>query len=980
MAYLTLSSSRADEALRGHLLASLPEYMVPSAFVVLPALPLSPNGKVDRKLLPAPETAASADRENAAPRTPLEEHLAGLWRASLGVESVGIHDDFFALGGHSISGAILINRLQETLGEIVHVVVIFDAPTVERMAGYLVQAYPEAVERIWGRESLGEAGQAAKTGRRIGEVEIARLRAIVPPLPPFVSEEPKNPPMIFVLSPPRSGSTLLRVLLAGHPRLFAPPELEMLSFNTLADRRAAYTGRDSFSLEGLIRAVMEVRGGGPDEAAATVESWEREGWTVRRAYRELQEWLGDRILIDKTPSYPLDLEILRRAEAGFEGARYIHLLRHPYGMIRSFEEARLEQVFFRYDHPFTRRELAELIWLVSQENILRFLETVPEERRLLVRFEDLVRDPEPVLHSLCGFLGLDFHPAMLRPYEDRSRRMTDGLHAESRMLGDVKFHSYSGIDASTAERWRDAYQADFLGVPTARMAASLGYELGTVRAASSIPRHGIDPALPVPLSFAQERLWFLAQLEPDSSFYNIPAALRLTGRLDVSALERSLNAVRHRHSVLRAAFAATPDGPVQAATGLFPVDLPVVDLGGLAEAARDAEAARLAREEARRPFDLEAGTLLRALLLRLEESGHVLLATMHHIASDGWSMGVFLSELSALYSAFAQGRAPALPEIPVQYADFSLWQRERLRGEALEEQLAWWRKRLAGAPAVLELPTDRPRPPVQRFRGGQVPAVFGEDLGRDLSALGRRRSATLFMILLAGFQALLSRWSGQEDVSVGSPVAGRLWPETEPLIGFFINTLVLRSRLAGDPAFDELLVQVQRGTIEAFAHQELPFEKVVEALQAGTEPGPFAVVPGVVRLPERAALSDRVAGPDAQLLPRGGGNGQVRPESGSRRAGRADRGRDRVRHRSLRRPDRGPAAAQLRGAAAGRREAAGEACRRSAAPRPGRVPTGRRRVEHELRARSGLPAARAAVEPRRRARRQRWRWSARARS
>ncbi|MFP5286522.1 MAG: amino acid adenylation domain-containing protein, partial [Thermoanaerobaculia bacterium] len=290
VAYVTGDREPSPPELRRHLFESLPEYMVPSAFVVLPAMPLSPNGKVDRRALPAPETASPVEREHVAPRTALEEYLAGLWQAPLGLERVGIHDDFFELGGNSISGAVLINQLQERLGEIVHVVVIFDAPTVERMAAYLVGSYPEAVARIWGRDSLGEA--AARLDRaaaaRVGEEEAARLRALVPPLPPLATNEPKNPPAVFVLSPPRSGSTLLRVMLAGHPRLFAPPELELLNFNTLADRRAAYTGRDSFSLEGLIRAILEVRGCGPDEAAATVEGWERDGWTARRAYRQIQ--------------------------------------------------------------------------------------------------------------------------------------------------------------------------------------------------------------------------------------------------------------------------------------------------------------------------------------------------------------------------------------------------------------------------------------------------------------------------------------------------------------------------------------------------------------------------------------------------------------------------------------------------------------------------------------------------------------------
>ncbi|MES1242795.1 MAG: condensation domain-containing protein, partial [Acidobacteriota bacterium] len=845
VAYLT-GEGIATGDLRQYLAAVLPEYMIPSAFVLLPSLPLSPNGKVDRKLLPAPETEAVADREPVAPRTPLESYLAGLWQARLGLERVGIKDDFFALGGNSISGAILINQIQEALGEIVHVVVIFDAPTVERMAAFLIQGYPEAVERIWGHESLGEAAAVKATEEvtedagRIGDEQIARLRAIVTPLvppAPHLAGEPKNPSAVFVLSPPRSGSTLLRVLLAGHPRLFAPPELELLNFNTLADRRAAYTGRDSFSLEGLIRAVMEIRGCGPEEAAETVETWEREGWTVRRAYGQLQEWLagrGHRVLIDKTPSYPLDLEILRRAEADFDGARYIHLLRHPYGMIHSFEEARLEQVFFRYEHPFTRRELAELIWLVSQENILRFLDEVPAERRHAIHFEDLVRDPEPVLRGICGFLGLDFQPAMLRPYEDRSRRMTDGLHAESRMLGDVKFHSHAGIDAGTADRWREAYPEGFLGVPTIRMAAALGYETASGRESSTIPRRAWRPGEPRPLSFAQERLWFLGQFDPDSSFYNITSVLRFAGCLDVGALERSLAVIRRRHESLRTVFSATTAGPFQIVTEPPAVGLPMIDLSGLAQGRRESETSRVARAEGWRPFDLATDPMLRTPLLKLGETDHALVVAMHHIASDGWSMGVFLSELSDLYEAFQRGFPDPLPDplpaLPIQYADFAVWQRGRLKGEALKREIAWWREALAGAPALIQLPTDRPRPAVQRFRGGQVQGFLPDDLAAAVAALGRG-GTTPFMSLLAVFQALLSRITGQAEVVVGAPVAGRSWPETQNLVGFFITTLVLRGDLTGDPTFGELLARSRKAALEAFAHQEVPFEKLVEELQ-----------------------------------------------------------------------------------------------------------------------------------------------------
>ncbi|HYR08161.1 MAG TPA: condensation domain-containing protein, partial [Longimicrobium sp.] len=335
----------------------------------------------------------------------------------------------------------------------------------------------------------------------------------------------------------------------------------------------------------------------------------------------------------------------------------------------------------------------------------------------------------------------------------------------------------------------------------------------------------------VPLSFAQERLWFLDRLEPGSTTYNIPAALRLTGALDEAALERSLGEIVRRHEALRTVFAEVDGSPVQVISPFGGFALPVEDLSPLAEADREAAVKSRAVEEARRLFDLAAGPLFRAALLRLGAEDHVLLLSMHHIVSDAWSMGVLLRELSALYEAYREGRESPLPELPVQYADYAVWQREQLAGEVLDRQLAYWKERLAGAPELLELPTDRPRPAVQTYRGATVPVEFSVELLERLQALGRSEGATLYMTLLSTFQVLLSRYSGSEDVVVGSPIAGRTRGEVEGLIGFFVNTLVLRADLSGDPSFRETLRRVREATLGAYEHQEVPFEKLVAELQ-----------------------------------------------------------------------------------------------------------------------------------------------------
>ncbi len=365
--------------------------------------------------------------------------------------------------------------------------------------------------------------------------------------------------------------------------------------------------------------------------------------------------------------------------------------------------------------------------------------------------------------------------------------------------------------------------------------AALAERVDALRRAGSPALPAIVPAErrgALPLSFAQERLWFLHRLHPENVSYNVPAPLRLRGALDAAALARALGEVVRRHEALRTTFPERDGAPVQEVAPSGGFALPVEDLSGLGEAAREAEVRRRVAEDAARPFDLGAGPLFRVELLRLAANEHVLLACMHHIVFDEWSVGVLLRELSALYGAFTRGEPSPLPEPAVQYADYAVWQRRVLRGEALEGQVAYWRERLAGAPALLELPTDRPRPVVRTYRGARERAELPRELLDRLTALGRGAGATLFMTLLGAFQVLLSKYAGTDDVVVGSPIAGRTRRETEGLIGFFLNTLVLRADLSGDPAFGEALRRVRAATLGAYEHQDVPFERLVDALQS----------------------------------------------------------------------------------------------------------------------------------------------------
>jgi amino acid adenylation domain-containing protein len=526
VAYVVAPADHGDDlaaTLREHLGKSLPEPMVPSVFVVLEALPLSPNGKVDRKALPEPEAPVSR-QERAEPRTELERYLAGLWSESLGVGDIGVHDSFFELGGNSISGAVLINRLQRRLDETVPVAALFDAPTVAGMAAHLRSAHAGAVTRIWGEE---------------------------------------------------------------------------------------------------------------------------------------------------------------------------------------------------------------------------------------------------------------------------------------------------GVEApAAAERWR------------------------------TIERLGVPPGTPLPLSFAQERMWFLDRLERGANVYNLMRPLRLAGELDEARLRGALTGLVARHETLRTVFADGGEGAVQIVRPPFPFPLPCVDLRALPEGVREAEVRRLAADEAALPFDLARDPMLRGTVLRLagESAGvgeRVLFLTMHHIASDGWSMRVLIRDLVALYRAAVTGESPDLPELPIQYADYAAWQRRSLAGEGLESELAYWRGRLADAPAALALPADRRRAGATGFQGAAADLVLPGPLVRAVAALSRRHGASPYMVLLTAWATLLMRASGQEDFLIGAPTANRHRAEIEELIGFFLNTLPLRTPLGGDPAFGLAVARVRETVLGAFSHGALPLASILQPLPAEQRTSPF---------------------------------------------------------------------------------------------------------------------------------------------
>ena len=337
-------------------------------------------------------------------------------------------------------------------------------------------------------------------------------------------------------------------------------------------------------------------------------------------------------------------------------------------------------------------------------------------------------------------------------------------------------------------------------------------------------------ATPLPLSFSQRRIWFIEQLAPGQHFYNVSIAFHLLGPLHLSALTSSINEIIRRHEALRTTFMMHEGQPVQIIAPTLTLSPRLVDLQLLPETSRQAVITRLAFEESQVPLDLLRGPLLRLSLMRIAPQEHVFVLIQHHIISDAWSSRVLVREFVALYEAYLHGKPSPLPDLSVQYADFAVWQQQWLQGEPFQALLAYWKRQLAGMRPLLELPTDFPRPAVQAFRGAYVPFTLSKDTTQMLNALSRQEGVTLFMMLLAGFQVMLSRYSGQQDIVVGSIIANRTRPELEGLIGFFVNTLVLRTDLSNNPTFREILKRVRNMALEAYDHQDMPFEKLVEEL------------------------------------------------------------------------------------------------------------------------------------------------------
>ena len=479
VAYLVLknNASLTIGQLQDQLSKTLPAYMIPAAMVLMDKMPLTTAGKIDRKALPEPSRKRPIlETTYEAPVTVLEKYLTDLWQEILGIEEIGIHDKFFELGGNSLQAAQFINKIQDKIGETIFIVTIFTAPSIAAYSKVLESQYPAAINRVFNQKNKS-TNQKTEI-EKLTAADFRNFKNIIPKLPKSsdMVTTKKNKRAIFILAPPRSGTSLLRIMLAGHPEIFAANELQLLGFQNLQQRAAAYSSKFALWKEGLVRTVMELENCNAEAAKSIIQKAEETATSTQSFYQYLQEKIQAQILVDKSPSYALDLDILEKAESDFEHPIFIQLVRHPYAMVRSFEKMRMSQVMYLEDHDFEPRQLGELIWTESHRVINTFFDKVPDHRKFRISYEDLVTDPQGVMEDFCKKTGIPFDENLIRPYQDLDQKMTDGIYGDSKPMGDINLLEHGKIKSDLARKSEAVLNDNFLSEATWKTAQQLGYQ------------------------------------------------------------------------------------------------------------------------------------------------------------------------------------------------------------------------------------------------------------------------------------------------------------------------------------------------------------------------------------------------------------------------------------------------------------------------------------------------------------------------
>ncbi|MEQ8997813.1 MAG: amino acid adenylation domain-containing protein [Coleofasciculus sp. B1-GNL1-01] len=958
VAYIvTRDESLTTKQLREFLFLKLPEYMVPNAFVTLDTLPLTPNGKVDRKALPAPDLTRSEEEETfVAPRTTVEKVLAEIWAKVLRLEKIGVHDNFFDLGGDSILSIQIVARANQT-GLNLTIKQMFEHQTIAELAAvaatnrviqaqqglvtgkvpitpiqhwFFEQNLPES--HHWNQSILLEVRQALdpalleQTVQKLlehhdalrlcfvhQETDWQQLEVNPDELTPFtlldlstVSETERglaiskaatelqaslnlsSGPLVRVAyfnlganKPDRlllvihhlavdgvSWRILLEDLQSAYQQLSQGKEIQLspktTSFKYWAERLREYAQSEALQqeldywLRESRRQIAHIPVDFPEGDNTVAKA---RNVSVALSKEETQALLQEVPAAYQTQINDVLLTALVQAFAQWTGVYSLLIDLEGHGREEIFDDVDLSRTVGWFTTIFP--VLLDIEESASPGDALKTikeqLRSIPNRGigygvlRYLKGEETTSWQHQPQAEIAFNYLGQTdqvfqesslFVPAREPSGQALSLRGSrshlldiNGIVAGGQLRLDWTYseaiHQRATIE-NLAQSFIEALRSliahcqspEVGGYPPSNFQTTKVLQKDFEQSIKRVSRNG-----KLPLSFAQQRLWFLEQL--DSGSYNELDAVSLVGLLNVAALEQAFNEIVRRHEVFRTTFPVVEGQPIQRIAPSLDISLSVVNLCQLPEAEQKSEVQRLANEWSQKLFDLAQDPLLRVKLLKLNEQEHVLLFSTNHIIFDRWSMGVLITELATLYEAFSQGQPSPLPELPIQYTDFAVWQRQWLQGEVLENQLSYWRQQLAGAPATLNLQKIADPPPLTTRKQESVAQSFliSTHLSQQLKTLSRKQRVTLFMTLLAAFQTLLYRYTNQDDIIVGTDVAGRHRAEIEPLIGFFINLLLLRSDLSGNPTFRELLKRVQEVCLGAYAHQDLPFAKLVESLR-----------------------------------------------------------------------------------------------------------------------------------------------------
>ncbi|MBT5706484.1 MAG: KR domain-containing protein, partial [Verrucomicrobia bacterium] len=788
-------------------------------------------------------------------RTPtgITHYLREEFANSLGTatEEIAPEDDLIGTGITSLMVMEVFNHVRQDFDLILYPREFYERPSISQLAPYLLEQL--------GQETTTPSVRLPALPPLQKPTRVGEPKDITPQkAPSIVTNSQKLSPALFILSAPRSGSTLLRAMLAGHPQLFAPPELYLLPYETLEQRRQGLG--DASLNQGLERCFMELMGIDAQAAKAVIGGLTKGNLTTSQTYEMIQNLIPNRLLIDKSPGYSSNPSVLARAEKIFGTAKYIHLIRHPLSVVESVVRMRMHALMDHSD--LSPQAIADSNWHSSNANVASFFETLPKDRRLQVKYEELAKSPQQVMEQVSDFLGISFQDELLTPYE--GKRMTDGLYKASIPAGDPNFLSHKSIDPKLADVWKTIKLSEPLSQETINLAETFGYEIPNSRPTTSAPKKASKPTQTEPgskndstarLSFAQQRLWFLDQLEGSNAVYNATRTLRLVGNVNREALHSTFKAIMERHSVLRTGFTTNTLGhPVQRVMPFKTLPFTEITLDTNDPKRAWKEAANLIETEATDPFDLEEGPLWRITWIQTQSTHFevddqiwimgetsspeasskeesLLVLTFHHSAYDGVSLERLFQEIEALYREAIQAPMQrSLRDLSCQYIDFSKWQRDWHENGGLQDQLGYWKNKLEDHVGKLEFPTDHPRPATQSYRGGSVYFRLDRDLRNKLEIYCKERQLTPYTVTFAAFQILLARYSKQTDIPIGTLINNRRLKEFDALLGMFVNTIVIRGDWSGNPSFNEGIQRFSVVLEEAIANQDAPFELLVEEL------------------------------------------------------------------------------------------------------------------------------------------------------